>query len=338
MSRAGRPLDGPASGAAGERIATSRPRYHARTNQFRLIPAWTGPADLGRWLEATAWWAKPDAVRTREQMAVELLEAVSGRFLGRNLTVEVGGTKVALHLDDVRAETDAPASSDLSVWWLARSAARQAARWNPALSGRAPQEERGTSIDRVLIEASSASIDDHLVGDVVATAQDVRMDYGTTTEIVIGPVELEVHSTRQHVVDWLARVVAGWQVALAENGLVAARPPGRRLTLLVRPDGVKGNAAVLDVVGISALGRQFALPRRLVRRIVHPLPTLPNGLELVSVALNGEAVDVCFQHPGLRLPIRPEHVRAAVREGVASLRLGEAPVAVQPPGDDQDDG
>lgn len=91
--------------------------------------------------------------------------------------------------------------------------------------------------------------------------------------------------------------------------------------MLVRPVSVDAAAATLDVVGVRVVGRAVTIPRRFVRRVVQPLPDLPSDLELIQVRLRGDLVEVSLRSAGLRLPIRPEHVRSAVREGVALLRM-----------------
>ena len=173
----------------------------------------------------------------------------------------------------------------------------------------------------MFIDASEVTIDEHAVGAVHAVVRDVRITYGTATEVVTGSIDLQVRSTRQHVVDWLSRAFGDWEIALADGGLVAARPPGRRLTGLVQPEGVDGNDAVLHVVGVRVLGRDVRLPKRFVRRVVQPLPPLPQDLELGLTQIGDPDIEVALGHPGLRLPVRPEHLRAAVREGVSLLRL-----------------
>jgi hypothetical protein len=257
-------------------------------------------------------------------MTVELVEALGGRFLGRRLTVVVAGTTVELDLDGLRAETDAPASSDLFTFWSELPGAREMKRLTRAVTG-FPLGGGGAgadTVDRVIVEASDVTIDGHPVGDVVATIGDVRVSYGTAPELVTGPIELRVASSRSHVVAWLARRFTDWEVALAPGGKVAARPPGGRLTALVAPEGLDGDAVVLHVVGVRLLGRDVRLPRRLVRRVVQPLPALPKDLVLVGARVGDPELDIQLHHPGLRLPIRPEHLRAAVREGVGLLRFG----------------
>jgi len=193
-------------------------------------------------------------------------------------------------------------------------------RWTSAMTG-LPVSDEGAppDIERVVIDSRSVSIDDHPVGEVTATVDTVRLEYGRVTELVTGPVDLDVHTSRQTVLEWVERYESQWNVRIHTDDLVAVDKSNWPVTALVRPAVVEAVHVRLDVVGVLVFGRTFMLPRRFVRTRVLDIPTQGDDMELVDASLDGDDVHVHLRHAGVRQPIHPDHIRNAVREGVSRL-------------------
>jgi hypothetical protein len=286
-----------------------------------VLAPWTSPETITAWLDATTWWARPQVFVPRPEMLVELLEAVAGRYLGKELVLDVRGRRVTLVLGEIRIEAaDARTLMDPFTWWADLPGSREMLRWTrrlPGIGGGDP--EPPPVLDKVHIESSAVAIDEHPVGDVAATVDTVRLDYGRATELVTGPVELDVHTDRGTVVAWVSRSLPDWQVRLLTDDLLTVRHRDWKFTVVARPRLVSDRQVQIDAVGVLLFGRRLMLPRFLVRQRTYDLPAGSDELELIDATLAGDDVHVRFRHPGIRQPVRPDHLRAAVREGVAQL-------------------
>jgi hypothetical protein len=291
---------------------------------WRLLGPWSSPASLNRWLDRTNWWNAPSPLAAPQRMLVELLEAVAGRFAGKQLTLDVRGKRLALTLGAVKVETNEPAAQtsafDPFNWWKDLPGSREMRRWTSAMTGLpVSDEDAPPDIERVVIDSRSVSIDDRPVGEVTATVDTVRLEYGRVTELVTGPVDLDVHTSRQTVLEWVERYEPQWNVRIHADDLVAVDKSNWPITALVRPTVVDGVQVRLDVVGVLVFGRTFMLPRRFVRTRVLDIPAQADDMEFVDASLDGDDVHVHLRHAGVRQPIHPDHIRNAVREGVSRL-------------------
>jgi hypothetical protein len=251
---------------------------------------------VGPWLDRTNWWGAPGAAATPQRMLVELLEAIAGRFVGKELTVEVQGKRLSLTLGAVKVETTDPTPQtsglDPFEWWKDLPGSREMRRWTSAMTGMPVAEDAVPKIERVVIDSRSVRIDERPVGEVVATVDTLRLEYGRATELVTGSVDLDVHTRRQTVLEWVERDQPKWNLRLYTDDLVAVDRSNWPFTALVRPTILEGVQVRLDIVGVVLFGRTFMLP---------------------------DHVHIHLRHAGLRQPIHPEHIRNAVREGVSRL-------------------
>jgi hypothetical protein len=110
-----------------------------------------------------------------------------------------------------------------------------------------------------------------------------------------------------------------WRVQVWDNDLVAVRHRDWRFTLLVSPQAIAGTNVDVDVVGVVLFGRSVRLPRRFVQHRTYELPAPSDELELVGARVDGDDIYVQLRHAGIRQAVRPDHIRAAVREGVTRL-------------------
>src|SRR4051794_27873713 len=79
---------------------------------WRSLSPWPTSAAMTQWLDQTRWWGRQQAMPSPQRMLVDLLEAVAGRFIGRQLTLELRDRRVTLTLDDVRLHTDEAEDAD----------------------------------------------------------------------------------------------------------------------------------------------------------------------------------------------------------------------------------
>jgi hypothetical protein len=279
---------------------------------------------VGPWLDRTNWWGAPGAAATPQRMLVELLEAIAGRFVGKELTVEVQGKRLSLTLGAVKVETTDPTPQtsglDPFEWWKDLPGSREMRRWTSAMTGMPVADEDAVpKIERVVIDSRSVRIDERPVGEVVATVDTLRLEYGRATELVTGSVDLDVHTRRQTVLEWVERDQPKWNLRLYTDDLVAVDRSNWPFTALVRPTILEGVQVRLDIVGVVLFGRTFMLPGRFVRTRMLEIPAPADDMDLVDASLEGDDVHIHLRHAGLRQPIHPEHIRNAVREGVSRL-------------------
>ena len=90
---------------------------------WSLAP-WPSPRDVSSWFEQTAWWNTPTFGLAPHRALVELLEAVAGRFTGRELTLQVRAHSLRLRVATVRMRArELPnAVEDPLGWWAETSA------------------------------------------------------------------------------------------------------------------------------------------------------------------------------------------------------------------------
>ena len=307
---------------------------------YTLLGPWTSPDALEQWFQSTRAWT-PAMWPTLPQPQVvvrDLIAAIAGRFAGRALTIDVGGHPVELVLEAVAVDDppdgqpgcepavktaaasrwpwpipSPPASlPDVFGWW------RDAMRIPRPSLPRAPKLQR--ALRHVRVDATDVRVEGALVGAVSATAEQVRIEPGRQPQLVTGPVDLVVRSTRAAVAAFLSRRDPRRRFDPRADGLVRISQPGRRIALIVRPQ-VTGRLVHVDVVGIAVFGRELAIPKRLVRRRTFRIPPLAEGVELVDVEERDGVVLARLRHPGVREPIPLDRVREAIRAGAARLTL-----------------
>ena len=310
------------------------------------IASWSSPDELRRWLERTQWWTNPTTWSSRDgaphRAFLELVEAVAGRFVGRQLAFDVEGTTVSLNLEDVRLEEhsevglvpnvdEAPedregahwleriASGELArEWWATVPGARESARWSAALGlpGAPLLAVETQHRERVVVLARLVWLGDLEVGDVAATADDVRLEFGAVPALVSGQLDLRVRASRDDVISWARRSWPDWSVRARASGLLAIRHASRRFTMLVRPIALGGSNVQIDLLGVSIFGHDILLPRRLVRSRRYAIPAPADGFEMIDARVDGDSVSFHLRHDGIRQPLRLDRIRAGLRDGL----------------------
>jgi hypothetical protein len=281
---------------------------------------WPSPREVTDWFEQTAWWSTSTLARAPHRALVELLDALAGRFTGRELTLEARAHALRLRVNAVRIRArELPnAVDDPLGWWAETTGVREFVRWSRRVIGFDDADD-APPIDAVTFDATDVHIDGLLVGNVAAHIDGVRLDPGVPTpELVSGPIDLDVHTTRARVVDWLRRELPAWDIQARSGGLLALRPPRRRSRVLVDAT-LHGRGVRIETVGVVVFGREVRLPRMLTRSRVYALPSLDPSLEIVDVSTNGNDVMLRVRHEGIRQPVRLDALRAAIRDGAMNF-------------------
>jgi hypothetical protein len=292
------------------------------------LPSWTAPGDTASWLDETSWWTGPGLVRTPQRALVEVLEAIAGRFTGRELTVSVREHDVSLRITEVRVRArEVRSAVDNPLGWLADTAGvRDLFRWSRSVTGRG---KRGDGVDdaspveAVTLEATDVVFDGAAVGDVSLHVHGMQLDPRVPfPDLVTGSLELEVRTTRARVVDWLRRIRPDWEIRGHGDGLVSVRLPRPRVRMILRPT-VDTETVRVETVAVVVLGAQVRIPRRLVRTREYPIPplgpSLGQSVELVDVAIADDDVVFRLRRDGVRQTINLDVLRAAVRDGATKL-------------------
>ena len=268
--------------------------------RWRSLVSWPSSETIARWLDETSWWTTPEARSRPRALLGEVLEAMAGRFAGRRLRFEIKGRSVRMTLDGVRIDPGADGA--------------------PATGDGAERTDRlADAPELVVVDASEVVIDDEHLGSVSATVAQPRIELGSVTEVVTGPVDLAVTTNRIAVVHYLRQSMPDWRIEPRDGDLVAVRPPKGRITALVRPELAGRLTVRAHVVGLVLFQRDVSLPRLFRRVRTFEIPWTETDLELVEAALDGDEVKVTLRHQGIRHPIRLEDLRTAVRDGLLSL-------------------
>ena len=284
------------------------------------LPTWTSGADLTRWFEQTAWWDSPTLARAPQLALAELLEAVAGRFTGRELSLQVRGHLVRGQVDAVQVTgRPSPTAADDPFGWLANATRlRDVVRWSRGLFGMG-DGNAAPPIDAVEFDATAVHVDDLLVGTVAVRVDGVRLEPTVPfPEVVTGSIAFDVVTTRAEVLRWLRRFFPDWDIRPHDDGLLVVRGPGWRAPLVVRAT-VDPRTVHTEAVGVVVLGRTFRLPRFLVKSRTFAVPAIDPALELEAVTVAGDAVTLAFRHAGVRQRLHLDALRAAVRDGATKL-------------------
>jgi hypothetical protein len=286
----------------------------------RLLPAWWSPAELSRWFDETAWWDTATFGRSPHRALVELLEAVAGRFTGREVALQMRGRAIRLRMNGVRIRTrDMPnAVEDPVRWWAETTGVGELFRWSLRAIG-LDDARAAPPVETVALDATDVTIDGLSVGSVAAVVDGVRLDPAVPVpELVTGPIELDVRTTRASVVDWIRRVAPAWNIEPFPHGLLAVRVPRRHVRVLIRPT-LLGRFVGIEPVGIIVFGLAVRLPRVLARTRVRPLPPLDASLEIVDTSVDGDEVTLRLRHHGIRQPLHLDAMRRAITDGTTKL-------------------
>jgi len=287
------------------------------------LPGWTSGVDLTRWFEQTAWWDSPTLARAPQVALAEVLEAVAGRFTGRELSLQVGGRVVRGHVDAVQVTgRPSPTPSDDPFGWFADATRlRDVVRWSRGIFGMGEGDggDSGAPIEAIEFDATDVHVDDLLVGTVAVRIDGVRLEPTMTfPEVVTGSIAFDVQTTRAQVLRWIGRFFPDWDVRAHDGELLVVRGPGWRVPLLVRAT-VDTHTVHTDAVGVVVLGRAFRLPHFLVRSRTFAVPVVDPALELEAVTVDGDDVTLGFRHEGVRQRLHLDGLRTAVRDGATKL-------------------
>ena len=287
------------------------------------LPSWTSGTDLTRWFDQTAWWDGPTLARSPNVALAEVLEAVAGRFTGRELSLQVQGHTVRGHVDAVQVRgRPAPTPTDDPFGWLADATRlRDVVRWSRGIFG--VEDKAGTApIDAVEFDATDVHVDDLLVGTVAVRIDGVRLEPTVPfPDVVTGAIAFDVRTTRAQVLAWIGRFFPDWDIRPHDHELLVVRGPGWRFPLLVRAT-VDPRTVHTEAVGVVVLGRAIRLPRFLVRARSFAVPPFDPALDLETVTVDGDDVAFGFRHEGVRQRLHLDALRAAVRDG--ATRLGSS--------------
>jgi hypothetical protein len=285
------------------------------------LPSWSAPGEATSWFDQTSWWSGPGLARTPQRALVELLEAVAGRFTDRDLSVNVREHDIGLRVTDVRIRArEARSAADNPLGWFADTAGvRELFRWSRSVMKRGDGIGDVPPVEAVSVEATDVVLDGARVGDVSLHVDGMQLDPRVPfPDVVTGPLELEVRTTRARVVDWVRGRWPDAQLRGHADGLVSLVLPRPRVRMVVRPT-VDTESVTVETVAVILLGRQLRLPRFLVRTRVYPLPRLDPEVELVDVAIDGDDVMFRFRHAGVRQSINLDVLRSAIRDGASKL-------------------
>ncbi len=284
------------------------------------LPSWTSGTDLTRWFEQTAWWDGPTLARAPNVALAEVLEAVAGRFTGRELSLQVRGHAVRGHVDAVQVRgRPSPMPTDDPFGWLADATRlRDVVRWSRGLLG--VEDKAGAApIDAVEFDATDVHVDDLLVGTVAVHIDGVRLEPTVPfPDVVTGAIAFDVRTTRAQVLAWIGRFFPDWDIRPHDHELLVVRGPGWRFPLLVRAT-VDPRTVHTEAIGVMVLGRAVRLPRFLVRARSFAVPPVDPALELETVTVDGDDVTLGFRHAGVRQRLHLDALRGAVRDGATKL-------------------
>jgi hypothetical protein len=287
------------------------------------LPSWGSSGDAAGWWDQTAWWTTPNFSRTPQRALIQLLEAVAGRFTGRELSLEIRERPVSLRVDAVRVrrpedEQAAPPGDDPLRWFADAPGVGSLMRWSRGVMRVTPGDD-AAPVDAVEVDASDVHVDGLPVGSAAVRIDGMRLDPRVPLpELVTGAIELDVQTTRLRVVEWLRRQFPNWDIRVRPNDLVTVRLPRPRVRVLLRPT-IEGRTIRVDTIGVVVLGREIRFPRSMVRTRVYELPPLDPSLEVLDVRVEGEDVGVRVRHDGIRRALRLDTVRNAVRDGASKL-------------------
>jgi hypothetical protein len=299
----------------------------------RRLVAWT-PSTLDDWMARTEYWTNALATATgfprHRRVLLEVIEAVAGRFVGRQIEVSEHSNTVALRLVGVAIiEPAAPPRgprlttrgtrplTDLAkdVWSLVPGGREVADALEQVVEQGLAQWTAGADrlreIGRVRLEATDVEVAGGRLDRVRATVDDPRLEPARVPLLVTGPIHLEVHAGHDSIVSYLDVMFPGAVVVPRPDGLFAVRLPSTRWTFivapLVRPPNVTARA-----VRVRLGPLELAVPRRWQRVVTIAIPA-PAPLEVVAARRVGDGVVVEYRHPGVRHPLSIERLRDLVR-------------------------
>ncbi|HEX5095035.1 MAG TPA: LmeA family phospholipid-binding protein [Acidimicrobiia bacterium] len=275
------------------------------------LDPWASAASVAGWMERTASWVSP-LVPTPSRMLRDFLEAIAGRYTGQTVTLEVAaGTTLTGTLDAIRLRANEEMGG--------LAPAREMVRWTKRVAG-LPSDDP-PMVEAVEIESTDVEVNGRSIGRVVADADGIRLDPGITPVLITGPISLRIIASYIDAVAWVAHELPEWQITRYRDDLLAVRGPGWKVTAVVRATFTPDLKLKTEPVGVLVFGKMRGVPRRLVDKLTQVLDIPPLGarLTLKELRVEGERVHMKLHHPGIRQPVHLDMIRAAVRDGVATL-------------------
>ena len=243
-----------------------------------------GEAWLQLWGEATRWWVAPvvggrDLVTAKEQLLVELIDGLRGRFEGRQIELVLGGSQLRAVLDSIR---------------LRRPGAHYAARVELR-----DVDRDGWRLETLSIEADSVKIEPFPRPEFTASGITV---IGSSA---IGPL-----------VAWLDERATQWQLGVDGEGCVEVRRRGRSLRMTVEPV-IDHDRVKVELVALRWGKMRLAPPRwlRLTRRFT--VAPLPLGVSIVEAKRIGRGVAFRLAVASISRDIDAALVREAILRRLA---------------------
>lgn len=238
---------------------------------------------LDRWSESTRWWLDPARASPSAQgVLFDLVEGISGRFRGRRVTLDRLRQSVVLTLDDVTI--------------LRRSGAHDV-------------ELRASDVDWVGVPVRTASV----------YASDVAVELGATSTFVARTIDIEGEADAASVAAWLGSMLRDeWHLAPRADGLVDARRPGGTVVYTVLAHARDG-AVSTELRELRWRDLRIALPHWLRLDRTRSLPRFGRGIEVLSAAVEGSAVQFRLRLGEVREPIELDGIRDAILGGLTRL-------------------
>ncbi len=235
----------------------------------------------------TTWWIEPaTALATKlphppEQMLAQLVSGLTATFRDRRVDLRVRGHEVSASLESLFL---------------------------------APRPGRGD----LTAELTDVEVDALAVDRLSVRARSVQMLPGRQATLAAEEVEVRGTARVQALVGWLDQRVAGWTLALDDQGrVVGRRRPGD--PMLVADAQVLDGTLVLELRAVRWRTLQVRIPRwlRLERRL--PVP-LGDGWTIAEATRSGDRVRFRLLREGFREPVSAARLREAMLAG-GTLRL-----------------
>jgi hypothetical protein len=217
-----------------------------------------GEAWLQLWDEATRWWVAPvqgrrELVTAMEQLLVELIDGLRGRFEGRQIELVVGGARLRAVLELIR---------------LRRPGGHYHAR----------VELRDVDADGWRFEKLSIRVDS------------VKIESFPSPEFTASGITVIGSAVIDPLVAWLDGRVTQWHLGVDGEGRVEVRRRGRGLRMTVEPV-VEHDGFEVELVALRWGKMRLSPPRwlRLTRRF--PVAPLQLGMSIVEARQRGRGVE-----------------------------------------------
>lgn len=299
----------------------------------RRLVAWT-PTAVDEWMARTEYWTNALSTATgfprHRRVLLEAIEAVAGRFVGREIEVREHLHAVTLRLDEIAIiEPAAPPRGPRLTPRAARPLADLAKDvWSIVPGGREVADaleqvveqglaqwsagvDRFREVGRIRLAATQVRVAGGKLDHVRAIVDDPRLEPARVPLLATGPIHLEVHAGPESIMSYVEALFPGTTMKPRADGLLAIRGAGSRWTFVVAPI-VRAPDVAVRAVRIR-LGRiEFPLPRRFQRVRTIEIPA-PEPLQVIDARRVADGIVVEYRHPGVRHPLSIERLRDLVR-------------------------